>query len=170
MAFCPPLAVRGHTILSELKSYSSAMQEIERLYGATPPSPEAAMFRLHDQSVAESIHLISDLQSYAERQAQNAMAIFKQVNLAGPIGAQRMTATTNSQILHALTQLIKINGQILKLQSEFLAQANKQGKDSVNHFNQLNKELSGMVGVSSSECPTAEVLKKLFDWSKKHLI
>ena len=67
-------------------------------------------------------------------------------------GAARMAAVTNSQILHAISQLIKINGQMLKLQSEAFGMENRQGKEEVEHFNRINKELgqkvvpSGRVG------------------------
>ena len=52
-----------------------------------------------------------------------------------------MATVANSQVLHALSQIIRINGQILKLQSEFLAVGNKLSKDSAEHFNLFKKEV-----------------------------
>ena len=52
-----------------------------------------------------------------------------------------MVAVTNFQILHAISQLIKINGQMLKLQSEAFGLEKRQGKDRVRHFNRINGEL-----------------------------
>ena len=53
-----------------------------------------------------------------------------------------MAAVTNSQILHAISQLIRVNGQMLKLQSEALGIQNREGKESVGHFNALNQQLA----------------------------
>ena len=50
-----------------------------------------------------------------------------------------MNVATNSQVLHALAQLIRINGQVLKLQSEAFASENKRGKDSAGHFYRANQ-------------------------------
>ena len=42
-------------------------------------------------------------------QEKNAERVFYQAPTAAPRGAARMAAVTNSQILHAISQLIKIN-------------------------------------------------------------
>jgi hypothetical protein len=48
---------------------------------------------------------------------------------------------TNAQILHTLNQLLRVNGQMLKTLSENLAYTTKGGKDSVLHYNQLNRDI-----------------------------
>ena len=55
-----------------------------------------------------------------------------------------MNVATNSQVLHALTQLIRINGQILKTQSEDFASQNKRGKDSAGHFYRANRAMENL--------------------------
>ena len=132
--------IKSDGVLENLKTARERGQMIEQVYGSIPQSPDSAMLTLHDQSVAESLKIVNDLKNYASEQEENALAIAKQVIEASPKGAQRMATVANSQILHALSQIIRINGQILKLQSEFLAVGNKIHKNSAEHFNLLRKE------------------------------
>ena len=60
---------------------------------------------------------------------------------ASPKGAARMNAEVNAQILHTLNQLLRVNGQMLKLQSESLALNNKDGKDSVLGHQKVKQDL-----------------------------
>ena len=142
------LPVKDGKLLEELKDLKEVTRKLEKIYGAIPEGGETEMLRLHDKSVAESISLINDSKRYAKRQERNSDNILRQAAVASPKGAQRMAAAGNSQILHALSQLIRINGQILKLQSEILASENKRGKDSLEHFNRFNegmkKSFSGL--------------------------
>jgi hypothetical protein len=52
-----------------------------------------------------------------------------------------VTVETNAAILHTLNQLLRVNGQMLKTLSENLAYTNKGGKDSVLHYNQVNRDM-----------------------------
>lgn len=135
------LPIKDEGILAELEHFKDAMEAIEELYGVIPNSKESKMFLLHDRTVAESIKLINASKKYAKVQEQNASQVYSQAVRASPKGAQRMVVVTNSQILHTLSQLVRINGQMLKLQSEKFASKNKEGKDSVGHFNKINYDI-----------------------------
>ena len=78
---------------------------------------------------------------YAEQQEQNAVKIIAESRGASPKGAARISAQTSAEILHTLNQLLKINGQMLKLQSEQLAVRNKEDKDSVRHFQKVRVDV-----------------------------
>ena len=142
----PSVPIEDEKILENLGTFKDTVSALEELYGAIRESPDAEMFRLHDETVAESIKLIGRLKNYARVQEKNAEAVFRQAQGASPKGAGRMAAVTNSQILHALSQLIRINGQMLKLQSESFASQNKRGKDSAGHFNEVNREMERSLG------------------------
>ena len=135
------LPVEDQAVLEDLKTFKETITALEELYGAIPKGPTSPMFKLHDETVAESVGLINDLKEYVRRQERNAEAVFRQAPNAAPKGAVRMAAVTNSQILHAVSQLIKINGQMLKLQSEAFGMENRRGKGEVEHFNRINEEL-----------------------------
>jgi hypothetical protein len=52
-----------------------------------------------------------------------------------------MNAQASAQILHALSQLLRLNGQMLKMQSEAFGLTNKEEKDSSEGFNKTKKDL-----------------------------
>lgn len=52
-----------------------------------------------------------------------------------------MQAETGAEILRTLSQLIWLNTQMLKLQSEQIAMANKLAKDDVAGFQKINQDL-----------------------------
>jgi hypothetical protein len=114
------LPIKDERILSEIHNFQKAFNTIQEVYG---------------------IKMASNIKKYATNQEENANKISIQSRRASPKGAARMNAETNSKILHTLNQLLRINGQILKLQSESLAMNNKAGKDSVGHFNKINSDI-----------------------------
>lgn len=135
------LPIKDQKILEDLRTFQEATRRIQMLYGPVPISAESALQLLHDQTVAESIKLTNDSKTYAEQQEQNAVRIIAETRGASPKGAARIAAQTNAEILHALNQLIKVNGQMLKLQSEQLAIRNKEEKDSVRHFQRVRADV-----------------------------
>jgi len=135
------LPIKDERILNSLTNFQSALNSVERFYGSIPKSEEALWQLLHDQSVAESLKVVTQIQDYSAKQEENASIILSQSRLASPKGAARMSAEMSAQILHALSQLIKINGQMLKLQSENFAYVNKTEKDSVVRFQRVNRDI-----------------------------
>lgn len=135
------LPIKDERILGELRSFQSALNAIETIYGQIPDSEEAALQLLLDQTVAESIKMINDTKEYSRIQEENATKISIQSRQASPKGAARMTAETNAQILHTLNQILRVNGQMLKLQGEKLAMNNKDGKDSIQGHQKLKSDM-----------------------------
>lgn len=136
------LPIKDERILADLRNFQTSLQKIEELYGLVPKSSDAAMQKLHDDTVAESLKLSNAVKDYAEVQEINANNVFIQSASASPKGAERMNAQTSAQILHSVNQLIRLNGQMLKLQSESLALTNKQGKEYAESFNKSKSDLS----------------------------
>lgn len=140
------LPIKDERILSEIRNFKDSYESIANVYGSIPKSPEAAVQLLHDKTVAESIKMVSDIKTYAKQQEENAITFSMQGRQASPKGAARMNTEVNAKILHTLNQLLKLNGQILKLQSEQLAMANKNGKESVGNFIRINKNMKHALG------------------------
>lgn len=136
------LPVKDERILAELRNFQESLSKVEELYGLVPKSSDSAIHKLHDATVAESLKLSNQVNDYAEKQEMNANNVFIQSASASPKGAERMNAQTSAQILHSLNQLIRLNGQMLKLQSETMALTNKEGKDSAEGFNKTKNDLS----------------------------
>jgi hypothetical protein len=135
------LPVRDERILAQLQDFQTALRKVEEIYGIIPKSSDAELQRLHDETIAESLKMSNTVKDYTDRQEINATNVFIQSSSASPKGAERMNAQTSAQILHSINQLIKVNGQLLKLQSESFALTNKGGKDSTEGFNKARGDL-----------------------------
>lgn len=135
------LPVRDERILSQLRSFDKSVRTIEDIYGAIPKSKEEVVHRLHDNTVAESLRMIHDFQKYAEKQESNSIVIAANSRAASPKGAARIAAATNAEILKSMSQLIRLNSQMLKLQGEQLAFENKRGKAQVVSYQKINNDL-----------------------------
>lgn len=133
--------IEDEKILGELRSFRRAMNEVERLYGEIPKGKEELLLKLHDETVAESIKISNSLREYAKNQERNSNRIARQASQASPKGAARVNVQTNAAILHTLNQLLKVNGQMLKLQSESLALNNKTAKESNYQFQKITGDL-----------------------------
>ena len=136
------LPIQDQKILQRLRRFQNARDEIKRIYGAIPKGSDEELFRLHDKSVSRAFEMVDISSGYAKIQEQNAQKVFRQAKRASPKGAQRMTAQMSAQILHALNQLIRINAQILQLQSEQLALNTKEGKDMGRNFNRIKEDMN----------------------------
>ena len=135
------LPVQDESLLGQIRNFREAMWKIEDVYGAIPKSPETQMLKLHDNSVAESMKIVEDLKEYANHQEGNADRALDFARDASPKGAARATVETNAAILHTLNQLLRVNGQLLKIQSEGLALSNKGDKDSVLHYQRFHHDM-----------------------------
>lgn len=129
--------IEDENVLQELETLIRAYES----HGEVSLERERKMHQLHDKSVAESVRMAGDIRHYAQKQEQNALTLAQQGRVASPKGAARMNVDTNARILHTLNQLLRINGQMLKLQSEHLAMANKGNKDNAGHFNKINQDV-----------------------------
>lgn len=135
------LPIKDENILAQLRNFQDSLKKVEEIYGLVPKSSDSELQTLHDSTIAESFKLSNAVKEYSERQELNATNIFIQSNSASPKGAERMNAQASAQILHSINQLIKVNGQMLKLQSESFAYTNKEGKDSSEGFNKTRSDL-----------------------------
>ena len=135
------LPVRDDQILAGLNDFKQATDEVSKIYGRVPKSTAAAVELLNDQTVAESLQMASSFKHYSADQEANSALIIAQAPRASLKGAARMQAQTSAEILASLSQLIRLNTQMMKLQSEDLAMNNKRGKDRVSAFQKVNRDL-----------------------------
>lgn len=136
------LPVRDEKILAELQTFKAAVDKVTLLYGKVPKSKLEVMQLLNDQTVAESIRMANAFKEYSDQQEKNSVNILIQSRQASPKGAARMQAEASGQILNSLSQLIRLNTQMLKLQSEQLAMQNKHGKDQVSAYQRFDSDMS----------------------------
>lgn len=135
------LPIGDSTVLSGISNLAEGSHLVEKIYGAVPQSGDRGYQELTDQTIADAFRLISDVEDYAKKQDQNAALAFSQSQNLSPKGAARAAAQTNAEILLTLNQLLRLNGQILKVHSAGLALSNKDDKRSVGGFNRVNSDV-----------------------------
>ena len=136
------LPLKDRKILHKMKDFHTAYNSLLEIYGDIPKGGDQTMYRLNDETVAESVAMVGDIHTYASGQEKNAALTAGRVGEASLKGAARMNAHTNTQILHTLNQLLKVNGQMLKLQSENLAMANKKEKDMAGGRRRIDRDIA----------------------------
>ena len=115
-------------VLSELQRIEQVIKAVEDLYGRTPKTQSARMQQTTDLSVAESIHLHNEAFRYADKIDPEAERIKQYARDVNPLGAGKLTAQGIGVMIHVLTQILRTNAAILKIQSEQLALQNRHDK------------------------------------------
>lgn len=136
------LPIKDEKILSQLRTFQKSLQEIEKIYGVIPKSPDEAFQQINDMAVAESLRMVNGANEYAEKQEQNSVHLEARSWDLSPKGAMRMQAQVSSQILHTLNQILRMNAQLLKMQSADLAAKNREEKQNVMKFQKFSKEVA----------------------------
>ena len=133
------LPIKDEKVLADLRDFRMALGKVQNLYGPVPLSPEEPLQTLHDQTVAESLRMANDFKEFSVNEERNSDVIAQAARDASPKGAARMQAETSAQILKSLSQLIRLDTQMLKLQSEQLALTNKGSKAGVANYQKVSR-------------------------------
>lgn len=136
------LPIKDEKILGQLRTFQRSLQEIEKIYGAIPKSPDEPFQQVNDMAVAESLKMVSNATDYAEKQEVNSARLETRSWDMSPKGAMRMQAQVSSQILLTLNQILRMNAQLLKMQSADLAAKNREEKQDVMKFQRFSKEVA----------------------------
>ena len=86
--------------------------------------------------------MVNSATDYAEKQETNSARLEARSWDMSPKGAMRTQVQINSQILLTLNQILRMNAQLLKMQSADLAAKNRGEKQDVVKFQKLSKEVS----------------------------
>lgn len=136
------LPIQDEKILGQLRTFQRSLKEIERIYGGIPKSPDQPVQQINDLAVAESLKMVSNATDYAEKQETNAGLLEARSWDMSPKGALRMQAQVSSQILLTLNQILRMNAQLLKMQSAQFASRNRDEKQDVLRFQHFSREVA----------------------------
>ena len=136
------LPIKDEKILGQLRTFQRSLKEIEKIYGVIPKSPDESFQQINDMAVAESLKMVSNATDYAENQEMNSAKLEARSWDMSPKGAMRMQAQVSSQILLTLNQILRMNAQLLKMQSADLAAKNREEKQDVMKFQKFSKEVA----------------------------
>jgi hypothetical protein len=116
--------------LSDLTSADQVLAKIQTLYGQIPNTAQAPSQAFVDKTVAESIHLHNEAFRYADKLDPEVERLKQASQLASPGASQKITAQSIGVLTHAITQVLRTNAAMLKIQSEQLALSNKKEKQN----------------------------------------
>jgi hypothetical protein len=136
------LPIKDEKILGKLHTFQDSLKEIKKIYGAIPKSRDEEFQQINDLAVAESLKMVNGATEYAERQEANSVRLEARSWDMSPKGAMRMQAQVSSQILHTLNQILRMNAQLLKMQSADFAAKNREEKQNVMKYQTFSKEVS----------------------------
>lgn len=118
-------------------------------------SPDAKAQSSVDQSVAEAVALNGAIYDYTKQIDQIGEDIKSFSHSVSPGGAQKLTAQSLGVVIHVLTQSLRAQGTLLKLQAQSVALTNKHEKDSSaqylpsrrnsnkSHYSQMSRNFKG---------------------------
>jgi len=121
-------------VFGDLDKADRVLSEVERLYGKVPNTAEARLQTAHDQSVAESIAMNSNLFRYADDIEKESLKMLEHSKQVSPQGAEKLTAQTLAVLVGVTSQLLKTNSMMLKIMSENLALENRREKLQSSQF------------------------------------
>lgn len=116
-------------VYGDLKKVEDVLRKFSDIYGIVVASPDAKAQASVDQSVAEAVTMNSSIHDYTKQIDQIGEDIKSFSHSVSPGGAQKLTAESLGVVIHVLTQSLRAQGTLLKLQAQSIALTNKHEKD-----------------------------------------
>lgn len=127
---------------------SSALTQLETIYGIAVESRDLKVQNDTDQSVAEAISLNNNIYKYTAQIDQIGELIKSESHAVSPGGAAKLTAQSLGVMLNLQNEMLRTQGTGLKLQAQALALQNRKDKERtrqmVNGADNLNSALAGV--------------------------
>lgn len=138
-------------IYKNWENASSALRELQKLYGVVPDSRHATLQKNTDQSVVEAISLNNSIYTYTKRVDELGESIKSMSHRVSPGGAQKLTAESLGVMITILNQSLRTQATGLKLQAESLALQNHHDKESAREGAESAKVLRGAMQSQSTK-------------------
>lgn len=115
-------------LYGDLLNVDSVMSVLRDVYGIIPPTPEAKLQTVQDQSVAESISMNGALFKYADQTDAESRRIFSHAQVVNPNGAGKLTAQSIAVLIGVTSQVLRTNSMMLKMMGQNMALQNHKEK------------------------------------------
>lgn len=138
-------------VYGDLKNVQEVLRKFSDIYGTVTNSPDAKAQSSVDQSVAEAVALNSSIYDYTKEIDQIGEDIKSFSHKVSPGGAQKLTAESLGVVIHVLTQSLRAQGTLLKLQAQSVAIANKREKDYSAQYLSTTGALSDVMKSNDSQ-------------------
>ncbi len=126
-------------VYGDLKKVEDVLRKFSDIYGIVVNSPDAKAQMSVDQSIAEAVTMHNAIHDYTKKIDQIGEDIKSFSHSVSPGGAQKLTAESLGVVIHVMTQGLRAQGALLKLQAQSAAIANKREKDySAQYLSSVN--------------------------------
>lgn len=126
----------------DLNNPENVLRAIHDLYGKTPMTADKELIDMQDQSVAEVIAMNKSLYDYSEQVDFERERILVHSQVVSPQGAAKLQNQSLAVIIGVLTQLLRVQSQMLKVMGQNMALDNRKEKLSSEQFIENYKNLS----------------------------
>lgn len=129
-------------VYGDLNNPENVLRAIHDLYGQTPMTADKELIDMQDQSVAEVIAMNKSLYDYSEQVDFERERILVHSQVVSPQGAAKLQNQSLAVIIGVLTQLLRVQSQMLKVMGQNMALDNRKEKLSSEQFIENYKNLS----------------------------
>lgn len=138
-------------VYGDLKKTEDVLRKFSDIYGIVTSSPEARAQSSVDQSVAEAVALNGAIYDYTKQIDQIGEDIKSYSHSVSPGGAQKLTAQSLGVVIHVLTQSLRAQGTLMKLQAQSIALNNKHEKDASGQYLSIASTLTNVMKTNDSQ-------------------
>lgn len=138
-------------VYGDLRKAEDVLKKFSDIYGIVTSSPEARAQSSVDQSVAEAVALNGAIYDYTKQIDQIGEDIKSYSHSVSPGGAQKLTAQSLGVVIHVLTQSLRAQGTLMKLQAQSIALNNKHEKDASGQYLSMASTLTNVMKTNDSQ-------------------
>ena len=121
-------------IYKDWDSVSSALSQLESIYGSVSESADARVQRDLDQGIAEAVAFNNNYYKYTSQLDDLGEQIKGASHAVSPGGASKLTAEALGLVIQVLNQNLRAQATGLKLHAQELAVQNRKEKAETKHF------------------------------------
>lgn len=133
-------------VYGDLSNPENVLRAIHDLYGTTPNTADKELIDIQDQSVAEVIAMNKSLYDYSTQVDFERERILMHSQVVSPQGAAKLQNQSLAVIIGVLTQLLRVQSQMLKVMGQNMALDNRKEKLASEQFIENYKSLADGFG------------------------
>lgn len=133
-------------VYGDLNNPENVLRAIHDLYGVTPNTADKELIDIQDQSVAEVIAMNKSLYDYSAQVDFERERILMHSQVVSPQGAAKLQNQSLAVIIGVLTQLLRVQSQMLKVMGQNMALDTRREKLASQQFIENYKSLADGFG------------------------
>ncbi|OYZ24199.1 MAG: hypothetical protein B7Y39_01890 [Bdellovibrio sp. 28-41-41] len=129
-------------VYGDLRNADAVLRALQAVYGPVPTGMDQDLMKSQDQSVAEVISMNRNLYDYADQVDREKDRILFHAQVVSPQGAGKLQNQALGVLIGVMTQLLRIQSQMLKIMGQNMAYDNRKEKIATQNFKENYQSLS----------------------------